>query len=207
MPKIIINQKICDKSPDCGGIAVCPAKALSFDEKSKSVKWDQNKCVFCLRCTMPDSCPIGAIMYARDEVDEKNILDTINSDPRSEEWLWQERFGVEPGQPSIAKELTEINFEEVLSSPENNLIDIWHEDYLNCRLHSILYQDIQKEVKNLTFYKLNAKKYPELVKRLGVIIFPTLQLIINGKINLIDHGDIEESKLSTIINLIKEIIN
>mgnify|MGYP001278489233 CR=1 FL=1 len=207
MPKIIINQKICDKSPDCSGIAVCPTKALSFDEDSKSVKWDQGKCVFCLRCTMPDSCPIGAIMYARDEADEKNILDTINSDPRSGEWLWQERFGVEPGQPSIAKELNETNFEDVFYSSENNLIDIWHEDYLNCRLHSILYQDIQKEIKNLTFYKLDAKKYPELAKKLGVTIFPTLQLIINGKINLICQGDIEDSNLSIIINSVKEIIN
>jgi len=146
-------------------------------------------------------------MYARDEADEKNILDTINSDPRSGEWLWQERFGVEPGQPSIAKELNETNFEDVFYSSENNLIDIWHEDYLNCRLHSILYQDIQKEIKNLTFYKLDAKKYPELAKKLGVTIFPTLQLIINGKINLICQGDIEDSNLSIIINSVKEIIN
>lgn len=207
MPKIIINQKICDKSPDCGGIAVCPSGALSFGQDSRAVKWDQNKCIFCLRCTLPDSCPIGAIMYARDEASEKTIIDTINSDPRSEDWLWQERLGVEPGKPSIAKELTDQNFQEVFDSSENSLVDIWHEDYLNCRLHSILYQDIQKEIDNLTFYKLDAKKYPQLIEKLGVKIFPTLQLIINGKNNLIYQGDIEDSKLSTIINSIREIIN
>jgi ferredoxin len=207
MPKIIINQKTCDKSPDCGGIAVCPSNALFFDYEKNQVEWDQDKCIFCLRCTLPDGCSIGAIMYARDEVSEKAIIETIKSDPRSEEWLWQERFGVQPGRQPIAKELDETNFEDVLSSPENNLIDIWHEDYLNCRLHSILYEDISKKVKNLTFYKLDAKKYPKLVDKLGVKLFPTLQIIINGKINLIYKGDIEESKISTIIKLIQNIIN
>ena len=207
MPKIIINQKICDKSPDCGGIAVCPSGALFFNQDSQAVEWNQDKCVFCLRCTLPDSCPIGAIMYARDEASEKTIIDTINSDPRSEDWLWQERFGVEPGKPSIAKELTDENFEEVVNSSQNSLIDIWHQDYLNCRLHSVLYQDILTETPDVVIYKLNAKKYPQLVGKLGVKIFPTLQLIINGKINLICQGDIEDSKLSTIISSIKEIIN
>ena len=207
MPKIIINQKTCDKSSDCSGIDVCPTNALFFDSEQNLVKWDEHKCVFCLRCTLPDGCPIGAIMYARDEVSEKAIIETINSDPRSEDWLWQERLGVQPGKPSIAKELNETNFEEVLFSSGNNFIDIWHEDYLNCRLHSILYEDISKDVTNITFYKLDAKKYPKLIEKLGVKIFPTLQLIKNGKINLIYQDNIEDSKKSIIINLIQNIIN
>lgn len=176
MGKIIINQKICDRSPECDGIAVCPTGALSFDTTLNKVVWAESKCIFCLACTLPDACPVGAIMFARDDVQEKEILDTIASDSRTEGWLWQERYGVEPSpsQPS-ALPLTPHNFNTVLADGQDKLIDIWHPDFLDCRLHSPLFSDILNGLANTpVVYKLDAKTYPELANQLDITVFPSL---------------------------------
>ena len=207
MAKIIINQKICDRSSECGGIAVCPNHALSFDEKTKSVIWDKDKCTFCLKCTLPDNCPIGAIMFAHDDATEKTILDAINSDPRTEEWLMQERFGVQPGNPAIAKILDDSNFSTLLDSNETALIDIWHDKYSTCRLYSVPYQDFLKEFDNINIYKLDANKFPKLAEKLQSTSPVSLVLLVNNKIYQIHSGSFEESELGDIITSIKKIIN
>jgi NAD-dependent dihydropyrimidine dehydrogenase PreA subunit len=195
VPKIIFNYKICDKSPECGGIATCPTGALTFNEVSKKPVWSPELCIFCLRCTMPDACPVGAILFARDENDEKTILDTINSDSRSEEWLWLERYGVQPSTNSQL--LTPQNFDQITKS--TCLIDVWSEDSLDCRLHSALYADLLKDISpKLQVYKLDAKKHPELAKKLNVKIFPSLLFCHKNKIDLLISGHSTNSKQLTI---------
>jgi thiol-disulfide isomerase/thioredoxin/NAD-dependent dihydropyrimidine dehydrogenase PreA subunit len=198
MSKILINHKICDRSPQCGGIAVCPNGALTYDEISKNVVWNQAKCTFCLKCTLPDACPVGAIMFARDDTDEKTILDTINSDPRTEDWLWLERYGVQPSPNNpIAIELTPGNISSIPTDVPV-IIDIWHEDFLDCRLHSPLFSDLLKDIPSFQLYKLDAKKYPELAKRYNVSQYPSL-IVVNSNNVLYSHsGYIFEEEIDKI---------
>jgi thiol-disulfide isomerase/thioredoxin len=205
MSKIIINQKMCDRSPECGGITNCPNHALIYDEKLKKVVWNKDKCTFCLKCTLPDACPIGAIIFAKDEATEKIIWDTINSDPRDEAWVWQERFGTQPGKPPIAKIIDNSNFTNILNSLEPILIDIWHEKFANCRVHSILYQDFIDKL-DIPIYKLDAQSYPQLAKKLEISEFPSIVFLKKGEIKPVKIGPLEESEVTYIIDLIKKLL-
>lgn len=176
MPKILINQRICDHAPACGGIEVCPNHALSFDNNQNKVIWDEHLCTFCLKCTLPSACPVGAILYATDEDQEKSIMDSISADPRSQEWLWLERYGVMPGTtPPLATKITPKNFTSIMESSDSKIIDVWHPDYLDCRLHSPLFSDLLKSIDQpISIYKLDAGQYPDLANKLSITQYPSL---------------------------------
>lgn len=193
MPKIIFNYKICDKAPECGGISVCPNGAISYDKVENKPIWNQEKCTFCLQCTLPSSCPIGAIIYAPDEKTETDILNTINSDPRTTDWLWQERYGVMLGTTSpLATQITPDNFDLIINDSQNKLIDVWHEEFIDCRLNSPLFSDL---INDVSIYKLDAKKYPELAKKLEVAVFPSLLIYNSGTLADKFEGYLSEEKI------------
>ena len=60
---VLVNFKICDNAKECGGIAVCPTGALSWNEEKESIEIDNDKCISCGLCEK--ECPIGAIMVAK----------------------------------------------------------------------------------------------------------------------------------------------
>ncbi len=62
---VLINFKICDNAKECGGIAVCPTGALSWNEEKGIIQIDNDKCISCGLCEK--ECPIGAIMVAKNE--------------------------------------------------------------------------------------------------------------------------------------------
>lgn len=206
MPKIIINKKICDRSPECLGIAICPNQALTYNKKKKVVVWNKNKCTFCLKCTLPESCPINAIVFARNEATEKEIIKNIKNDTRTKEFVWQERFGVQPGKPAIAEILDNSNFSTVLNSSKPFLIDVWHENFADCRLRSVPYLDLFK-IFNLKIYKLDAQKYPKLAEKLKITNFPSLVIVKNKDVLSLHTGIIEEPQVKSINDLIKKALN
>ena len=46
----IINHKICDQANACGGICVCPVGAFTYNEKTKRIEIDNEKCISCGAC-------------------------------------------------------------------------------------------------------------------------------------------------------------
>lgn len=208
MPQIIINHKICDRAPECGGIAVCPRQAIYYDKDTKSIAWDESKCTFCLQCALPDSCPVGAIMYAADELQAQSIQNTINEDPHSDEWLWLERYGVMPSESDPkAKILNNQIFDTIKSKGTFNIIDIWHEDFLECRLHSPLYADIFIGVNNCSFFKLDAKKYSNLVQSLSIDAFPSLIALKDGEVIYQHQGIIKPDQIEQINQKLQKLSN
>lgn len=205
MPKIIFNYDLCDMAPECGGIEVCPTGAIYYDKKQGRPVWDASKCTFCLTCTTPDACPVGVIMYARDEKEEKRIREMINSDPRTADWLWRERYGVQPARTKpIATSLTGENFEEVMKQEGYKIIDVWSEEALDCRLHAPLYTDLLKGVKKpLNIYKLDAGRHPSLAKKFALEELPAMLLLIGHK-ELIRHsGYLKGDKTATLNKQLK----
>ena len=181
MPKIIFNYKVCDMSPECGGIEVCPKNAIYYDIKLKKPVWDESKCNFCLQCTLPGTCPVGAILFARDQQQADLINETINKDPRTQDDLWQERYGVEPSINSPKAENITSDPKSIFSQNEIIIIDIWHPEFLECRLHSPLFSKLLLNFpQKFKLYKLNASKYPQYANKLNVKDFPSLLIYKNS---------------------------
>jgi thiol-disulfide isomerase/thioredoxin len=176
---ILINHKLCDEASACGGIEVCPTGAFVYNKKSKRIEINENKCIKCLKCTLPGVCPASCIYYARDKIEEAKFEKLFNQDGRSPEWLWRERYGVSAGKVApFAKVLSSTNFKKVINKKGFKLIDVWHEDFMECRLFSPLFSDLLGDaIDKVLIYKLNAKRFSDLAQNLNVSKFPTLLLL------------------------------
>lgn len=179
---IIINHNLCDEADACGGISVCPSKAFYYDYEKMRIAIYKNKCTECLKCTLPDACSVGCILYARDKSAELKIKKMIKEDPRTAKWLWRERYGCQPAKtPPKATVITDKIFEKVYEKGYK-LIDIWSEATLDCRAFSFLFKDILKGIdKQVIIFKIDGSKLIKLTKGLKVSKMPTFILLKNGK--------------------------
>lgn len=91
---VLINFKICDNSPDCNGIKVCPQDAIYWDQDEEELAIDNEKCVSCGKCE--ETCEVGAIRVAHSESEYEQIKQEIEDDPREVSDLFVDRFGAEP---------------------------------------------------------------------------------------------------------------
>ena len=90
----LINFKICDNSPECGGIAVCPTKAMYFDQEKKSIVIDNDKCISCGLCR--PQCPVSAIYVAKTKEEFEQLKRDVDNDPRTVKDLFVDRYGATP---------------------------------------------------------------------------------------------------------------
>jgi NAD-dependent dihydropyrimidine dehydrogenase PreA subunit len=93
----IINFKICDNAPECGGIEVCPTKAIIWNESKKTLEVDDSKCINCVLCVK--SCPVGAIKVATGKKLEL-IKQEYEKDQRRTSDLFIERYGASSMDPT-----------------------------------------------------------------------------------------------------------
>jgi NAD-dependent dihydropyrimidine dehydrogenase PreA subunit len=190
----IINYKICDLAPECGGITVCPTGAFFWNKKTKRPEVDIKKCISCGVCAR--TCPAKAILVAEAEKEYQKLVDQIKNDPRSEKDLWRERLGTQPGRtPPLAEVVTPKNFKKkILNAKSWVALDVWSNETLDCRYHSILWEDL-KITDRVVFKKLDGGKYSNLAKRLKVSNFPTLIIFKDGverwrHQGYLHHGDL-----------------
>lgn len=141
---VIINEKICDNAPECGGIAVCPTGAIYWDEKEEKLKTDNDLCVSCRRCVTAEGCPVGAISVTDNAEEYKKIQEEIEADERTKEELFVERYGAAAIDEGIIIEKEHIK--EVLSKDKYVFIEEFNDDSIQCLLHSIPIQHLQKKV-------------------------------------------------------------
>lgn len=176
----VINYKICDLAEACGGIAACPTGAFFWNKKTKRPEIDNNKCTSCGVCV--GECPVEAIIVVRTKEEFKEILEKIKNDPRSEKELWRERLGCQPGRtPPLAKVVTPDNFgKEVLKAKGLVALDVWSEETLDCRYHSVLWDDLGV-VKGMQLKKLDGGKYAAFARKVKLKVFPTLIFFKDGK--------------------------
>lgn len=200
----IINYKICDQAPECGGIEVCPTKACFWNKKTKRPEIDNTKCVSCGVCVR--ECPVEAIVVVKTQEEFEEILKKINNDPRSEKELWRERLGCQPGRtPPLAKIITPKNFEkEIIKAEGLVVVDVWSEETLDCRYHSILWDDLGFTNK-VAFKKLRGDKHPELAKKLKIKKFPTLLIFKDGNEVSRKEGYLYRSDKNTLVRQINNL--
>lgn len=198
---VLINFKICDNAKECGGIAVCPTGALSYDDKKESIIIDNDKCISCGRCE--NECPIGAIRVARTEAEFEKIKEEIDDDPRTIKDLFVDRYGAVP-----LSEFFTIDFNEITQKGKNSnlmLVECYNDDSIQCLLKSIPIKELTKTLpKDTLFFKVEVTS--EDIKKNNITELPSLLIYKNNiMIGKID-GYYEEEQKDDLINKINDII-
>lgn len=199
---VLVNFKICDNAKECGGIAVCPTGALSYDDEKESIIIDNDKCISCGKCE--SECPIGAIMVARTDKEYAKIKEEIDNDNRTTKDLFVDRYGATPLSEFFMIESNDI--ENKVNNDSITLIELYNDDSIQCLLKSIPIKELSKDLpKDTLFYKAEATE--NIINQYGVEELPSL--LIFKKENLLGHVDgyyTIDSK-EEMINKIKKIIN
>lgn len=201
---VLVNFKICDNAAECGGIGVCPTKALSWDEKEETINIDNDKCISCGMCEK--ECPIGAIRVAKDDTEYEKIKKEIEKDPRTTKDLFVDRFGA-----VAISEFFKIELDDIVTKANNNcltLIEVYNPDEAECLLKSIPIKELTKNLPSDTlFYKVESDKVLEDYK---VEELPSLLVFKDGK--LVGHidgyytVDNKDKVMSMLDNIVKDFI-
>lgn len=194
---VIINHKICDQASACSGISVCPVGAFTYNEKTKKVEVDNEKCVGCGACVR--SCPIGAIALARTPEEFEELKKAIDEDPRNPEDLFVDRYGADIINENVMVELK--NLDKIIAK-ENCLIELLNLDDAMCLLKSIPYQEILQNCPFKKYYRCSVTKSDEIAKY-KVKEFPSLLICKDGKLQRVIGGYYEEKDKEKLFKLLK----
>lgn len=177
---VLINFKICDNSKECGGLAVCPTGALSWDEKNENILIDNDKCISCGLCQK--ECPIGAIKVAKTDEEFNKIKKEIDDDTRTTKDLFVDRYGAVAISSFFKIDINEIP--EKIKKDCLTIIEIYNPETAECLLKSIPIQDLTKNLpENTLYYKVESENFNEYC----VTELPSLLLFKNN--NLLGHID------------------
>ena len=197
---VLINFKICDNAKECNGIAVCPTGALTWDEKKKSIKIDNEKCISCGLCEK--SCMVNAILVARDKKEYAKMEKEIKADKRKVADLFVDRYGAQPiGLPFL---ITEEKFElEVLGSDNLVAVEMFTDDSTMCLLKSIPIKELLKDYV-VKYRKIETGK--KLANKYGIKKLPALAFFKKGKMIGKVEGYYDKKKKDELMGKIEKIM-
>ena len=179
---VLVNFKICDNAKECGGIAVCPTGALSYDDEKETIIIDNDKCISCGRCER--ECPIGAIMVARTDEEYDKLKKEIDNDSRTTKDLFVDRYGATPLSEFFMIESDDI--ENKVHNDGLTLIELYTEDSIQCLLKSIPIKELSQNLPEDTlFYKAEATE--EIINKYNINEVPSLLIFKNS--SLLGHID------------------
>lgn len=198
---VLVNFKICDNAKECGGIAVCPTGAFSYDEKKESIVIDNDKCISCGLCE--NECPIGAIRVAKDEEEYNKIKKEIDEDPRSIKDLFVDRYGAAPLSEFFMIDSSSVK--EKLSVSDIVIIECYNDDSIQCLIKSIPIKELTSDIEgDVSFYKVEVDE--ALQKEYNIEELPTLLVFKEQKLVGKIEGYFEDDKKKELIDKIKNFI-
>ena len=199
---VLVNFKICDNAKECGGIAVCPTGALSYDDEKESIIIDNDKCISCGRCE--SECPIGAIMVAWTDDEYDKLKKEIDEDKRTTKDLFVDRYGATPLSEFFMIESDDI--ENKVNNDGVTLIELYNDDSIQCLLKSISIKDLTKDLpKDTLFYKAEANE--DVLKTYNVKELPSLLVFKQGKFLGNIDGYYEVDDKEELLHNMNEILN
>jgi len=199
---VLINFKICDNAPECGGIEVCPTGALSWNEEDKKIVIDNSKCTNCNLCVA--ECPIEAIKVAQTDEEYDKIKKEIDEDSRKISDLFVDRYGAMPIDPDTVVEEEDFD-KKVIDSTKSVLVELFKDEDINCLKSSIPIRELIPG-RDIIFKKIKINK-KDLIDRYKINKLPCL-LFIKDK-ELVDkiEGYYDRNHEKELKEKIKELIN
>ncbi len=198
---VLVNFKICDNAKECGGIAVCPTGALSWNEKKGTIEINNEKCISCGLCEK--ECSIGAIAVAKNEAEYNKIQKEIDEDIRATKDLFVDRYGAVAISDFFKIELKNIN--DKIKKNCITLIEIYNPDIAECLLKSIPIKDLTKNLpKDTLYYKIESDK---VIDEYEIKELPSLLIFKNGKHIGNIEGYFSNDEKEKIIKDLNKIIN
>lgn len=204
---IKINFNICDNSPECSGMSVCPTNAIKWDDNlinllgtKGTLNVDNANCISCGKCVSEDGCPVGAIIFAKSEEELSEFSKDFEIDTTKVESLFVDRYGAEPIDDNIC-----IPFENVLlKSNEITIIEEFSEDSIQCLITSIpinLIINYAKSItnKNVEYFKCEATNFDEQS-------YPTLHFYEEDNLIGSIEGYYDNFRLDELLNKIRGIM-
>ena len=199
---VFVNFKICDNAKECGGVAVCPTGAFTYDDEKETIVIDNEKCISCGLCEK--ECPIGAIRVAKTEEEYNRIQEEIENDPRTTKDLFVDRYGAAPLSEFFMIESTEIK--DKIKNNGITLIECYNDDSIQCLLKSIPIKELSQSLpKNTLFYKVESDD--NLKKAYNLKELPSLLIFKNGDLLGNIEGYYTSDDKEIILNKIDDIIN
>lgn len=178
---VLVNFKICDNAKECGGIAVCPTKALSWNEEKETIEIDNDKCISCGRCEK--ECPIGAFTVVKTKEEYDKVQKEIDEDPRTTKDLFVDRYGAVAISDFFLIQLDEVK--DKVKKDNLTLIEMYNKDAAECLLKSIPIKDLTSSLpKDTLFYKVESTS---VIDEYGINKLPALLVFKSGK--LLGHID------------------
>lgn len=183
---VLIDQRVCDNSPGCSAIRVCPKDAIIYDRKKGKIVEDNSRCTSCGICQRV--CPAGAVkVYPTDAALEAAKKEIENSTLTGDDLL-EQRYGVRPGDPhELGTNMFQAdcsNFaDEVLKSELPVVVDFWAEWCAPCRILAPTFKDLAAEFDGkLRFAKLDTEECQQVPAQYGIMSIPTMLFFHKGRI-------------------------
>jgi ferredoxin len=172
---VLINFKICDNSSECSGIPVCPVKAITWNDKKKTLEIDNKKCTSCGLCEK--ACMVNAIRVTKSQEEYKKIEQEMKNDPRKISDLFVDRYGAQPIHEGFLEK--EEDFKNLIKSSKIPIIfEFFNGESIKCLLYSIPIKDLFSDVR----YRKVELKTEELTKEYKIKELPALLFFKNGKL-------------------------
>lgn len=198
---VLVNFKICDNAKECGGVAVCPTGAFSYDEEKDTIVIDNDKCISCGLCEK--ECPIGAIIVTKTEEEYQKVKKEIEDDPRTIKDLFVDRYGASPLSEFFMIDTKKL--EEKVARDSYTLIECYQEDTIECLIKSIPIKRLTEGLpKDTLFYKVEVED--TFMNQYHIKELPALLIFKKGRLEGKIEGYYTEDKKDELLDKIHKIV-